>query len=74
MRVMCVIAFTEPASLNKPRPEVGDEDIVTEVVEVFCLEYYELERFGDLLYKAEHFAVLPDAPAEVVEETEFETA
>ena len=69
MRVICVMPFTEPASQNKARPCVGDEDIVTDVIEAFGFDYYELQRFGDILYKAEHFAILPDAePATVTEE------
>ena len=45
--------------MNKPRPTVGDIDVVTDEVTFFGAPFYELERFGDdSLFAAECFATL----------------
>jgi hypothetical protein len=79
MRVMCVvpIATSSPLSLNKPKPQVGDIDLVTEEIEAFGYVYYALERFDDdSLFRSDCFAPLPDAKPETVteEETILQTA
>lgn len=64
--------FNEPESQGHPRPEVGDEDVVVGEKRALGKMYYKLERFEDKYnYKSDHFAILPDEPAEVIEETEM---
>lgn len=78
MRVMLVKPFTDVSNecKNAPRPEVGDIDEVTDSGKDHKGDlYYFLARFGrDYAYKANLFATLPDTPAEVIEETELQTA
>lgn len=70
MRVLCVKPFKAPESKDKPRPEVGDEDVVFDQMEIWGIIYYNLQRFGDEFnYCADHFATLPDEPAELIEES-----
>jgi hypothetical protein len=72
MKVMCVKPFNAPESKGKPKPEVGDEDVVENTSTVFGITYYALVRFGELMYKADHFATLPDQPADELNEKEQE--
>lgn len=78
MRVICVtpIITSDAGFENHPRPEVGDNDIVTHVRPHPSGDsdvYYSLERFGDRVgFKADHFATLPDATADEMAEVEFE--
>lgn len=79
MRVMCINDKWVAHSWNqhKPSPSVGDIDKV--VNEEFDIEigamFYQLERFGpECWYRSDMFAILPDEPAEVIEEQEPEYA
>ena len=78
MRVMLVTPFTDvnEKCKNAPRPKVGDIDEVSgELKDVRGVLYYNLVRFGSFYaYQSDLFAVLPDTPAEVIEETELQTA
>lgn len=76
MRVICISNKWEPApeAVNDPRPEIGDIDTVVKDFMHDSHRFYEIERFRDTYYGAEMFATLPDTPAEVVEETELQTA
>jgi hypothetical protein len=75
---MLVKPFTNVYECYKdaPRPQVGDIDVVIkEKVNSNGLLYYYLQRFGEeYSYMAKLFATLPDTPAEVVEESELQTA
>lgn len=76
MRVMCVTQLTNEEENVKgaPRPQVGDIDTVANEHKRNGLLYYILDRFGpELGFLSKHFAVLPDTPAEVIEEKELET-
>lgn len=59
MKVICVkpIDNPSPSAMNKPRPKVGDIDIVVDDVKYDGVIYYELERFGcDSLFASECFS------------------
>lgn len=71
MKVMCIKPFidTQEGMENAPRPEVGDEDVVLRVFKGYGHVYYILERFGeDNGYRVDHFAAVPDATADEMEE------
>lgn len=77
MRVICMNDkwVSMPCNESKPRPSVGDIDVVTneemdiEIGKVF----YNLERFGlGCWYRSDMFAILPDNTAdEMAEEEQF---
>lgn len=65
----------DPGMKKVTPPLVGDEDIVTNAVSKYGNTFYVLERFGmHTGFLCEHFAILPDQPAEVIEEPELATA
>lgn len=77
MKVMCIEPIVNIADgcHNWPRPEVGDIDTVVKQKTIQGHLYYGLERFEARNgFLAECFATLPDTPAEVIEETELQTA
>lgn len=68
MNVICVKPFNAPESKDKPKPEVGDKDIVVGERKEYGKIYYRLQRFEGVVYKAEHFA-----PLSGLDETELVT-
>lgn len=72
-KVICVKPFTDTQQgmENAPRPEVGDVDVVSNVFKGYGYTYYILERFAeDNGYRVDHFATIPDATAEEMQEEE----
>lgn len=73
---MLVTSFTDvnEKCKNAPRPKVGDiEEVSGELKDVRGVIYYNLVRFGSFYaYQSDLFAILPDDPAEVIEEKELE--
>jgi hypothetical protein len=73
MEVICVKPFIAPESIGKPKPELGDKDVVVGERKEYGSVYYLLERFDGIVYNAEHFSPLDsdlDETALVTEEFE----
>lgn len=77
MRVMCINDkwIPHPQVKDNPTPVFGNDYFVTEIYETFFGSAYTLDGFcPDQVFLANHFAILPDQPAEVIEEEELATA
>jgi hypothetical protein len=74
MKVMCIQAFEYYKGFEDiPLPVVTDVDEVTGIEEMYGYKFYELKRFGkEPLYRADHFAIIPDADADEIEDAEKE--
>lgn len=74
-RVMCISPIDRPteSAKDRPRPQVGDEDIATGEVSMYGAVYYTLLRFGKGDgYNTECFATLPEQSAEEMQEENHE--
>jgi len=73
MKVICISDkwITDSYNKNKPRPSIGDIDIVITVemdIEIGMV-FYQLERFDpNCWYRCDMFATLPDQPGEIIKE------
>lgn len=64
----------KPVEHGLKHPQIGDIDEVTEVLETTSV-YYKLHGYADNRgFRSDFFAILPDTPAEVIEEEELVTA
>lgn len=74
MEVMCVKPFPDlKGGEDVSFPKVGDKDIVITAEESKGFTWYELERFGpEIVYRADHFATLPNEDSELIEEGVYE--
>lgn len=73
MRVMCINDNWQPDSRNAhvPRPVFGSEYHVLTTWSADGNNYYKLVEYGiAFAYLCEHFAILPDQPAEELEQIE----
>lgn len=78
MRVVCINDkwVPSPLAVNNPLPTIGD--VFTVKDEVFCKKYnayfYEFVEYPNCFYHKPMFVEIDDTPAEVIEETELQTA
>jgi hypothetical protein len=73
MQVMCTTPFPIVGDENVPFPAVMDIDTVTVIEQGKGYSWYELRRFGkEFLYRADHFAILPEKDAGEIEDAEKE--
>jgi hypothetical protein len=76
MQVMCVKQFENFCKVSfepMQSPQVGDPDLVIEVIQAYGKVYYKLERFGtNNNYRADHFATLPEQSADEMAEEKHE--
>lgn len=75
MKVLCVKPPIKGDEITKnyPRPQVGDEDIVTKEHIVDGVLYYNLERFGEKIgYNAKCFSLPSDLDETELVTEEFE--
>jgi hypothetical protein len=64
----CQVTF-QPISA----PQILDEDVVIEVYEKFNATYYRLKKYPwEQCYRADHFATLPEASADEMQQEEHE--
>lgn len=72
MRVMCINDKWKgkPVEHGLKHPQVGDIDDVVDVIEGMGSSHYILRGYGDNRgFRCDHFATLPDEPAELIVES-----